>query len=162
MKRLSLLLLILITSAVSLMAQDNPQKLNLPNGWNRFTINGIYYDVEIQDGRIHGKGNVTWPDGSSYSGAWNNNQISGPGTYKWSNGDRYEGSFRNNKRHGYGTMYWNDGSKYGGVWKEDKRHGKGRMWHTDGKFEKGLWADNQYLGPKKKKSDDTRENVATK
>ena len=44
-----------------------------------------------------GKGQMLWPDGSSYVGQFHNNQIHGIGKYQWADGRFYEGEWENNK-----------------------------------------------------------------
>lgn len=146
MKKTMFLGALMVLFTFSSFAQRNIS--DLPDGWHKFEIDDISFDVQIVNGSIL-RGNASYPDGTRYSGSWSGNQFSGPGTLTWSNGDRYEGKFRNGTRSGYGTMYWNKGDKYGGNWRNGLRSGKGRMWHTDGKFVKGIWKEDKLITTKK-------------
>ena len=144
MKKLAIIfsLVALVFASQNAFAQRGTKISSLPNGWHKFTIDGIKFDVEILSGTIV-RGNAKYPDGSTYSGAWKDNQISGKGTFTYANGDRYEGSFRNDLRSGKGTMYYAEGGKYSGKWANDKKEGKGRMWDPAGNLTKGVWKNDQ-------------------
>ncbi len=115
----------------------------LPDGWHKFQVQGASFDVEVLGGRLI-QGNVTWLDGTKYSGSLSNNYISGRGTYTWPDGRRYEGSFKKSQRSGKGSMIEKDGSKWSGKWKENKRNGKGKIFAKDGSLvSKGVWEDDQ-------------------
>ena len=147
---LSLFALLLISTFSS--AQSSLSLHHYRNGWHKFTVKGVFYDVEVTNGSLNTTGNVIWPDGSKYSGTWLNNQISGLGTYTWPNGDRYEGSFRNGQPNGHGTMYWTEGRKYAGKWRGGLRHGKGKQWDADGNRIKGEWQNDELVGLKESDS----------
>ena len=78
------------------------------------------------DGRLHGKGVMTYPDGRLYEGDFKNNQRNGFGVMiyqdggKYSEGSRYEGGWRDDKRHGKGVMiYPNDSRRLIGEFRDD-------------------------------------------
>ncbi|MEL6988570.1 MAG: hypothetical protein AAGK97_12165 [Bacteroidota bacterium] len=60
----------------------------LPNGWHKFQLQGALFDVEIAEG-YYVKGNISWLDGTTYSGSLLGAFISGKGTYVWPDGRRY-------------------------------------------------------------------------
>ena len=101
-------------------------------------------------GEREGRGTSTFPDGSTYEGAYKSDQQEGQGTYKcvsganyegeWragmsegrgtyttADGDKYEGEFKANYRDGWGTYTFANGHVYDGEYKADKKHG----WGTD-------------------------------
>jgi len=55
------------------------------------------YRGELLSEKPHGKGTVTWPDGSRYSGEWKNGLYHGEGVFVWSNGDKYEGHWKDDR-----------------------------------------------------------------
>ena len=55
----------------------------------------------------------SFPDGSSYNGEVNSSGIPhGKGTLTWPSGSKYTGDFVDGKRTGKGTYTWSDGSKH--------------------------------------------------
>ncbi len=153
MKEITMLLLFLSCVSIDGWSQnmnDVPTKAAeiLPNGWHKFQLQGVVFDVEITD-RAFVKGNIKWFDGSTYSGSLGRKGISGRGTYTWPNGERYEGATRNNMRHGKGTMYWEDGTKFSGKWRENKQHGKGKLFDANGEVVKsGIWQKGTFIDKK--------------
>ncbi len=156
MKNLILIVSFFIGMTFSMQAQDinalpysNDLK-QLPDGWHKFTLQGASFDVEVISGRLV-QGNVTWFDGTKYSGSLGGSVISGRGTYTWPDGTRYEGSFKNSARHGKGSMIQLDGSKWSGKWKNNQKNGKGKMFDSEGAIvQKGVWVSNEFIGAKKK------------
>ena len=73
------------------------------------------YEGSMRDGKRHGGGTWTFPDGSRYEGEYRDNKMNG-GTQTWADGDRYEGEWRDSKPHGYGTHTTAAGSRYEGEW----------------------------------------------
>lgn len=113
--------------------------VTLPDGWHKVQIQpGVYYDGEILEGRIEGKGIMIWADSSSYSGMWRTNMRHGKGTMKWKNGNMYMGKFKNDEMT-KGTFLFANGDKYYGGYEDDKFHGKGKILKKDGSVEKGIW-----------------------
>lgn len=55
----------------------------------------MHYEGEFRDGKRHGRGAYTWPDGS-----------------------RYEGGFRDGVLHGRGVMTKPDGTRQEGEWRD--------------------------------------------
>lgn len=63
--------------------------------------------------------------------------LSGNYTISWSNGVSYEGDFQNGLPHGQGVIYYEDGSKYEGEFKSGKPDGRGKMSYSDGSIDIG-------------------------
>lgn len=119
------------------------------DGWHKFSIKGVKYDVEVKD-RIYIKGNIYWQDGTTYSGSLGSKGMHGRGTYTWPNGVRYEGSIKSNLRHGKGTLYLKDGSKFSGKWKQGIKHGKGKVFDSKGNVVKeGIWENGTFVKEEK-------------
>lgn len=53
--------------------------------------------------KLHGKGILTWPDGSKYEGFFVEGMRQGRGRFTSSDSDIYEGEWKANKADGYGT-----------------------------------------------------------
>ena len=145
MKKILLTLLLGFIVPIATFSQEfntiptDSQVSQLPDGWYKFQIEGVLFDVELQQGKYK-KGNITWFDGSTYSGSLSGAYLSGRGTYTWPNGSQYLGSFRKHKRHGKGTQVAEDGSKWSGKWKNNQKNGKGTTFDPDGiVLNKGVW-----------------------
>ncbi len=111
----------------------------LKDDWYKYATEDAKFDVEVISGELN-KGNITWFDGSSYSGGFKNNSLYGKGTYKLPSGIIYEGDFKNNMRHGKGSLILQDGTKWSGKWKENKKNGKGKVFNSEGEIIKtGVW-----------------------
>lgn len=118
---------------------------------------GVYFGGTRKEGKI------TWKDGSSYEGFFENDKFSGHGKYNWGNkrqyegewkdgkmngkgkltyldGSYYEGEFINGKKCGQGKYVWEKDKYYIGEWKDDKQNGKG-IYNKYGKEIKGFWSD---------------------
>ena len=68
---------------------------------------------------MHGKGKLTFSDGSVYEGQFARHNLNGNGTMRYSDGYRYEGQWKEGRRHGQGTMFHSDGTQDGGEWMTD-------------------------------------------
>ena len=53
---------------------------------------------------MHGKGVITYADGSIYEGEFKDNLKNGYGSYAYQNGEKYNGEFLNEMRHGKGIL----------------------------------------------------------
>lgn len=128
---------------------------NIPDGWHKFTFQGVRFDVGVEEEFLT-EGNVVWFDSARYSGSFSGYDISGNGTYVWPNRERYEGKFKKNMRHGKGTMFYKDGTYFYGKWKNNKRNGKGQLYQKNGDLIKdGLWENDVFIKaakPKKKEN----------
>ena len=60
-----------------------------------FTIEG-----DFVDGKAHGKGKLTYPDGKVYEGNFSGGKPHGKGKITYPDGEVYEGDFADGKRHG--------------------------------------------------------------
>lgn len=58
-----------------------------------------------------GQGIQTWPDSTTYEGAWYNNCAHGHGKLSTPNGDVYEGEWKDDLANGQGVFITADGSK---------------------------------------------------
>lgn len=75
------------------------------------------------DGKMHGQGKFTWPDGRSYVGNYENDQKNGYGTFKWRNGKAYQGEWRNGRQHGEGVLIndpKNEEHERKGIWEDGR------------------------------------------
>lgn len=99
-------------------------------------------------------GTYTWYDGSTYEGAWKDNQKTGIATYKDANGDSYVGEWKNNRRSGEGIYSWFDGRVWMGEWKDGEPHGRFIQYAPDksvermGIFQKGRFLTSRLVEPR--------------
>lgn len=99
-------------------------------------------------------GSYTWYDGSTYEGAWKDNQKTGMAVYNDANGDSYVGEWKNNRRSGEGVYTWSDGRIWMGQWKDGEPHGRFIQYAPDksvermGIFQKGKFLSAKAVDPK--------------
>ncbi|CAH2305970.1 alsin [Pelobates cultripes] len=90
------------------------------------------YEGRWQNGKPHGKGMLTWPDGRTYSGNFRNGLEDGYGEYKIPNkalkkNDRYLGHWKDGKMCGQGTFWYANSEVYEGCFQDNTRHGHGLL-----------------------------------
>ena len=94
------------------------------------------------DGRglPHGKGDVTYADGTSYSGHWRHGHKHGAGRLSWpeatgadDKGRYYDGQWAHDLRHGCGVYVGRDGTRFEGEWHEGNKCGTGVYTYPNGK-----------------------------
>ncbi len=76
--------------------------------------------VCVEGDCINGYGTLEWSDNDgTYIGEFKNGKEHGHGTYTMPNGYSFEGEFKNGKREGYGEGVYKDGRVMKGFWKND-------------------------------------------
>jgi hypothetical protein len=90
--------------------------------WYQYGNPQAMYEGEMQNGKRHGQGRITWINGNVYDGAWENGYRTGWGTYTWPDGHVFEGNWVKNSREGYGKITKPNGEYYAGGWKNDRRN----------------------------------------
>ena len=104
------------------------------------TFEGVYF------GGIRKHGKITWKDGSSYEGFFENDKFSGKGKYNWGNQREYEGEWKDGKMNGKGKLTYSDGSYYEGDFINGKKNGQGKyVWEKD-KYYIGGWKNDKQNG----------------
>ena len=73
------------------------------------------YEGNWKNGKMDGKGKLTYIDGSYYDGEFVEGHKSGKGLYVWNKDKYYDGEWKNDKQNGYG-VYYKNGSKLKGFW----------------------------------------------
>lgn len=68
-----------------------------------------YEGQKNAQGLWHGKGKVTYMDGTSYEGEWVEGLKQGQGIYMMRNGDIYTGHFERDYMHGAGELMQSNG-----------------------------------------------------
>ena len=95
---------------------------------------GSYDGVIDESGNRQGNGKMTYADGRSYVGGFDNNKFHGDkGVYHWADGDVYEGSFRDGERHGVGIFRLADGAVEYSTYDAGVVTGGGLAWSADRK-----------------------------
>ena len=80
------------------------------------------YEGELQDGKPHGQGVMSWTDGRCYEGNFRDGHLDS-GVLTWPDGRRYKGDFFRGYLSGDGVMTWPDGRRIEGEWIEDRFQG---------------------------------------
>ena len=104
------------------------------------------YDGTLHEGRPHGQGRLTWPDGAHYTGEFQAAQRAGRGTHVFATGNKYEGDWRADVPHGRGTLTTPTGLRYEGDWKDGQRTGQGSFTMRDGTRYTGAWLNGKQHG----------------
>ena len=108
---------------------------------------GSYYTGEFKGGVPDGIGSATSPDGIKYEGEFKKGGITGQGTETRANGAKYVGEFLNGQKHGQGVEILDDGRKYEGGFKNGNFDGKGVLSFPDGDKFVGEYKDGKPDGP---------------
>jgi amyotrophic lateral sclerosis 2 protein len=136
--------------------------------YTKSDLKGCEYNGAMTQGRMHGKGRLSSPDGGVYTGSWRNDikhgwgefklpngtvragtwiegHLTGPGSLKFPDGSEYNGDLVDGEPHGHGNMksgrFVGDGaSMYTGSWSHGTRHGYGVLEDTQsGERYMGTW-----------------------
>lgn len=111
---------------------------------NKFTIallkglkdKGAAYEGGLtQSGERHGKGKLSFIDGTYYEGEWVDGHKCGQGEFRYADGTLYKGSWESDVRHGSGTLYMTTGDVIEAIWDHDRKNGPGFLVDKDGKRE---------------------------
>ena len=105
-----------------------------------------HYKGQTRNGKMHGQGTHTLPDGAKYVGEWRNDKRHGQGTLTFPDGQKYVGEWRDGKQNGQGTYTWPDGRKYVGEFRDGKMHGFGTVTSPDGAKKEGFWLNGEFQG----------------
>ena len=102
-------------------------KNNVPNGYGTLTLSsgentGQSYLGQFKNGKAHGQGKTSWPNGDSHTGSYKKGNADGLGTIIWSNGSQYIGHFLDNKHHGQGKYTYPDGRTREGTFVDGNFH----------------------------------------
>ena len=71
---------------------------------------GGIYEGEFLEGKQHGKGKYSLPNGYQYEGDWKEGKIEGFGKATYPDGSFYEGTFIDGQHSGEGKIIFPDGS----------------------------------------------------
>ena len=111
------------------------------------TISSPVGDVKIQKGNLPNVFIVTFSDGTTYEGQFNQNGIPhGRGKYRFSDGGSFDGELKKGITHGYGISILSDGSRYEGQFIEGRVEGQGVETLPDGSRYQGFLKNNEYHG----------------
>ncbi|CAL1582800.1 unnamed protein product [Knipowitschia caucasica] len=125
-----------------------------------FTAEGrfkdAYYTGHWQNGRVHGRGTMKWPDGQIYTGNFKNGVENGYGECLMPNkalnkADCYQGQWKDGQIHGFGKYKYAAGEVYEGCFFEGQRHGygmlsSGRLARSSSSVFIGQWDHNKKAG----------------
>ena len=90
------------------------------------------YEGEFKNGKRHGKGLLTSPDGSTLNAMFVDGVAIGTVERLSPNGYRYQGGWKNGKPEGKGQAKYTTGVQYEGDFKEGWREGTGIMTYPTG------------------------------
>lgn len=109
---------------------------------DRCMVNGAWeeerYEGEMKNGKQQGHGTLHYPDGSRFTGSFENNRRV-VGALLYPGGARYEGHFANDAFDGKGTFTYADGSYYAGEFRRGFPNGYGSLHASNGDNITGQW-----------------------
>ncbi|MBP2624202.1 MORN repeat-containing protein [Streptococcus oricebi] len=108
-----LALTVIVLSAIFVFTSGLPRKgvLSLENG-------AIHYDGSLVRDKMNGQGHLTFKNGDSYSGQFQNGLFHGQGTFNSAAGWKYEGEFVNGQAQGQGKLTTENKVVYEGTFKQ--------------------------------------------
>jgi hypothetical protein len=105
------------------------------------------YSGDWVRGRRHGRGKLSFLDGSFYRGEFRDDQMWGKGIYvDATDGTQYDGEWYKNMRQGFGTLIDGLGTIYHGEFWANMKHGPGQQHNLDGSVYNGKWEGNLVKG----------------
>ncbi|EGR28221.1 MORN repeat protein [Ichthyophthirius multifiliis] len=106
------------------------------------------YQGQLQRDRKEGKGNMLYSDGAKFEGFWENDlQTKGKYIYNLKNPQFfYDGQWKNGIQEGEGEYKYPSGGIYKGDIKANKRHGFGTYLYSNGNKYVGIWDNNNQQG----------------
>lgn len=116
------------------------------SSWSSYPRENTYLGELDQEGKRQGYGTISYFNGDSYEGFWENDKPHGKGIYKWKIGGTYEGDFLDGQLHGFGKRIYSSGNVYAGQFEYGKKKGKGEMYFANGDFYEGDWDDDDLHG----------------
>ena len=91
---------------------------------------GNKYEGEWKDGKSHGQGKFTWPDGGTHEGEFNEGERHGRGKLTEPCGTRTGEWDHGEEKNAQGNETYASGNTYEGEFNKGKRHGQGKMAYT--------------------------------
>ncbi|KAH1227749.1 Phosphatidylinositol 4-phosphate 5-kinase 9 [Glycine max] len=111
--------------------------------------NGESYSGSLLGNIPEGQGKYVWPDGCVYEGEWRRGMRNGYGKIQWPSGVMYDGEFSGGYIHGTGTYIGPDNLTYKGRWRLNVKHGLGYQVYPNGDIFEGSWIQGTPEGPGK-------------
>ena len=103
------------------------------------------FDGRDSKSRLHGKGKITFPDGTIWEGEFGTGKFWGQGKKIHPNGTTEEGHFSHDLLNGRGKITYPKGDIIDGFFKNDKLDGYGKIIHPDGTIEEGLFENGSLV-----------------
>ncbi len=106
---------------------------------------GMFYRGNFEANKMHGDGELFYPDGRIYEGTFSNGSPLGAGKIYFQDGRNYQGEVKNGLPHGYGSLDYKNGQRYVGNWINGLMDGYGYMKYQDADYE-GYWKNGAKNG----------------
>lgn len=117
-----------------------------PQGHGKMKWADSTYVGDFKDGLAHGRGKVTFDDGSTYEGDWLDDKKHGKGKYTYPDDKFYEGDWLSDQRHGQGKVTYDNDDVYEGEWDHDVIHGQGKYAYANGNLYEGEFKNDEING----------------
>ena len=118
---------------------------DLYNGKGKLTrLTNEQYIGDFRNGKFHGRGVLSWPNGAKYEGDFVEGVRQGEGRFVFNYGDEFIGQFANNKFNGHGRYIWKNGDMYEGEFVDGVMTGNGLMSYRElGILGSGVWDNHK-------------------
>lgn len=138
----------LIFSFGKYIGEVHPQNPALRHGKGQMIYhNGNTYTGEWKEGAPDGLGEKKYLNGDCFVGYWVKGKREGRGSYLFQEGHIFEGMYVQDQPEGYGTLNTIEDDRYSGGWKGGVKHGVGlELLHTGDLFT-GTWVKGEKHGP---------------
>jgi len=101
---------------------------------------GSTYKGDVDsEGKYHGKGLLTFIDGTSYEGDFQHGFREGHGILNLPDGSVYKGGFKGELQNGFGELFMRDGTKIKTTWSYGRKNGNGTITDPSGKVKEVIF-----------------------
>ncbi len=115
------------------------------------------YEGGFLNGKMEGRGALTFFRGDEYKGEWKDGKQCGQGICISSSGDKYEGEWKDGKQCGQGIFTSSNGNKYEGEWKDGKQCGQGILTFSNGASVSGAFNSAVFIPGAREKGKSTHQ-----
>ncbi len=126
--------------------KQNASRVRIPHGKGEYVARTFRYVGEFKDGKKHGRGLYTWPNGDSYDGDFADDTPNGKGVFQLATGDKYEGEVAAGRISGRGIYITREADRIEGSFIDAKAFGQALYLFANGDKYEGEMAAGRLSG----------------